>query len=187
MKAKVWIVAGLLVIAFAVMITPVMAVDNQPISVSGTNPETVTFTVAPSSYTFLTFNLNTNNTLGFTSTGHPIVSISTNDASWSITAVNTSTANAGHMQNSDGSLYLANATGIAAHPSTYNVAGVAVPAAVGSNLISLSESPQEIITGSEPVATLTPITPLEIDQYVSTGDAASIYSIVITLAYQPTI
>jgi hypothetical protein len=181
MKTKIWIMVGVMIIAFATMAVPVMAAADQTVSVSGTDSETVTFTVTNPSLGFGSFNLGTNNTVDSTKGTYSVVQLKTNSNSWSIVASNTS-AVSGHMMS--GSLSLANATGIQAESpvSGHGITGT-------SGLISLSATSQAILTGTQTIPTVTDISPLKIDQYVSTGDIAATtpYSIVITLGYQSTL
>lgn len=188
MKTKLWIIAGVLIIAFAAMVAPVLAVGTQSLSATANDQATVTFTVTNSSPTTLTFgtgifNLAANNTISKSYPDHnghfPVVQVQTNENPWYITAVDNT--NNGHMKS--GSLILANATGIQAE----NVAGAYATQSV-PNLVPLSGSAQAILSGSAVVPSITDIASLKIDQYVSTGDtAANNYAIAITLAYEDTL
>jgi hypothetical protein len=187
MKTKLLIIAGLLVIVFAVMITPVLAVGPQQVSAGATDQASVTFTVTntTSSLTFGSgiFNLNANNTISKSNPDEsgkfPVVQVQTNEATWYITAVDS--ANNGHMKS--GSFTLTNVTGIQAE----NVDGAYAARSV-ANLVPLSGSAQPILTGSGVVPSITDIASLKIDQYVSTGDiAADNYAITIILAYENTL
>jgi len=161
MKTKLLIIAGLLVIAFAVMITPVMA--GNTIAASGEQGSQYTLSVGSSTTDFGTFSLGQNfNTANS-------VTVTTNDGTWSLTA-------SGDKMIS-GSTYLTDPISIKNQTdlSASGITGEAIP-------VSITSGGQQFVTGTSSQLTGTTI-PLYLGQFIHMGDPKGSYSTTITISY----
>lgn len=171
MKTKILVIVGILIIAFAAMVAPVMAAD--PVQISGGTASTFSFTMVNTSLTFGTFAAGSN----YISPSHPdtvakfaVVDLTTNAGAWTISQKG---LNSGHMAN--GGHTLAAALGIK------NASVISGTTLGQTSALALTGSDLPLFTGTLIEQTYIP---LEISQVVTAADPYDTgYANTITFTY----
>lgn len=180
MKTRTLILAGILIIAFALMAAPVMADQPDTIGLTGTKGSDLSFSVANDTLVFDSFSTGTHHISPTVPGGanDPFANIvlSTNDATWHIYVYE---AGGDGKMARDGPVALTNALGIL-------IPGSAPAGATKNTIAALSGvTTQSLIDGTQTVPTSTSI-PVDLSQVVDAADGAGAYTITVTFNYSTT-
>jgi hypothetical protein len=175
MKTKIWIMVGVLIIAFATMAVPVMAGETGTAAITGDVPTSVDIVLNQSSITLdLSQATATNTTLGITATTNCPFAIRVNDA-----YSDSKNSNAGYLANYT-TAYMTAASGLDTHLTNplgfQGISNGAVTGIAASTPISNSGESNNIFTGTAAtgssgteLATTATQTGANLDMHLPTG------------------
>ncbi|MFZ1127430.1 hypothetical protein [Methanoregula sp.] len=172
MKTKLWIIVGVLIIAFAAMVAPVMA--DGTVTTSGNQPTNASVSILNASTNFGSFTVGTDTISPShynTSVGFPVIDVYSNENQWYVKV------NGNNAEMTNGVYTLANPLTIQNATPVTDITGVASP-------LTLTTSATQLLMGSPVDETYVPLVLQQ--PIIPTDTAANGYQMVITVAYSDT-